>query len=272
MNITVHHDAGRRFDDLALQLEAVAAETAPLVEAVTGLTLPDTVVIRTMSPRAWLKAHRRRGARLLRAEARELRPARGLRRAAKVEHHVHCNSRRRVWPMIGAQVVDFRPGQLELVILPQAMWEAGRLTDQDVLTKVIGHELTHIAQHATDHGAMWQLQESFHRELRGVADRDYTFLVEGHAYWADRQITTKLLGHPVSLDKISPHATLRYRALAETPQRADTLKYFATAADSVEKIVTTHGLEAFNQVWHRPDLVPTRDEATTPTGWIHRFR
>ncbi|KPI22947.1 hypothetical protein OV320_0995 [Actinobacteria bacterium OV320] len=271
MNITVHHDAGRRFDDLAQRVEAVAAETAPLVEAVTGLALPDTVVIRTMSPRAWLKAHQRRSARLLRAEARELRAPRRRRRQAKVQHYTQCNSRHRLWPLIGAQVVDFRQGQFELVILPQSMYEAGRLNDQAVLTKAICHELTHVAQHATDNGAMWRLQDSYYPELRGIADRDYGFLVEGHAYWADRQITTKLLGAPVSLREISPHATHRYRALAENADRAETLEYFTRAVDSVEEIVTTHGLDAFNGVWHRPDLVPTRDEASTPIGWMQRF-
>ncbi|MGW0924946.1 zinc-dependent metalloprotease [Streptomyces sp. NPDC002755] len=272
MHITVHHDAGRRFNNLAQRVEAVAAETAPLVEAVTGLVLPDTVVIRTMSPRAWLKAHQRRSAQLLRAEARELHAPRRRKRQAKVQHYLQCNARHRAWRLIGAQVVDFHPGQIELVILPQSMHEAGRLNNPAVLTKVICHELTHVAQHATDNGAMWRLQDSYYPELRGTADRDYAFLVEGHAYWADRQITTKLLGAPVSLKDISPHATHRYKDLAENPHRAETLEYFTKAVDSVEEIVTTHGLDAFNQVWHRPDLVPTRDEASTPIGWIRRFR
>ncbi|MDQ0578307.1 zinc-dependent metalloprotease [Streptomyces rishiriensis] len=271
MNITVHHGAGGRFDDLAQRLETVAAETAPLVEVVTVLVLPDTVVIRTLSPRAWLKVHQRRSARLRRDEARGLRAPRRRRRQAKVQHYIQCNGRHRIWPLIGAQVVDFRQGQFELVILPQSVHEAGQLNDQEVLTKVVCHELTHVAQHATDDGAMWRLQDSYYPELRGIADRDYGFLVEGHAYWADRQITAKLLGAPVSLKEISPHATHRYRDLADTLQRAETLQYFTRAVDSVEEIVTTHGLDAFNGVWHRPDLVPTREEASAPVGWMQRF-
>ncbi|MET9661551.1 hypothetical protein [Streptomyces sp. NPDC006510] len=61
------------------------------------------------------------------------------------------------------------------------------------------------------------------------------FLLEGHAYWADQQITTKLLGEPVPTGGISPHATLRYRALAETHQRAKTLKYLNAAAAQIAR-------------------------------------
>ncbi|WP_178855122.1 zinc-dependent metalloprotease, partial [Streptomyces acidiscabies] len=206
-----------------------------------------------------------------RAEARELRPTRSSRRAAKVTHAADRANLRRIWPMIGAQTVAFKPGRPELVILPQALREAGFLNDQDVLTKVICHELTHVAQHATDNGAMWRLQDSFYPELRGIADRDYAFLVEGHAYWADRQITTKLLGEPVSTGEISPHATLRYRDLAEPLRRAGNLTSFTAAADTVGEIVAAHGLEAFNRVWRRSELVPTRDETKEPARWTHRF-
>ncbi|MDX3242502.1 zinc-dependent metalloprotease [Streptomyces sp. ME18-1-4] len=249
----------------------MAEQTAPLVEAVTGLALPDTVVIRTMPVRRWRAAHRRRGARLLRAEARELRPPRGSRRAAKVTHAADRTNLRRIWPLIGAQTVAFRPQRPELVILPQALREAGFLDDERVLCKVVGHEMTHLAQHAADDGEMWKRQDTFYPGLRGTADRDYAFLVEGHAYWADRQITTKLLGEPVSTGEISPHATLRYRDLAEPLRRAGDLTSFTAAADAVGEIVAAQGLEAFNRVWRCPELVPTRDEAKEPARWTHRF-
>ena len=182
------------------------------------------------------------------------------------------DSRRAVWPTIGAQVVEFRQGQPELVVLAQAVREAGRLHDEAVLCKIVAHELTHLAQWAADDGAAWRLMRTLYPAERGIADRNYSFLAEGHAYWADREVTTKLLGAPVPIGEISPHATLRYRALAETAQRAKTLAYFNKATDSVARIIDTEGLNTFNRVWTTPELVPLQAETSTPELWQRRFR
>jgi hypothetical protein len=74
--------------------------------------------------------------------------------------------------------------------------DSGQLDDISVLHKLLGHEMTHLAQYAASDGAVWAAQDSYFPAQRGIADRDYPFQVEGHAYWADRQITTKLFGHP----------------------------------------------------------------------------
>ncbi|MDV9188544.1 hypothetical protein R6L23_10000 [Streptomyces sp. SR27] len=269
--LLVHHDAGRRFDGLADRLDAVMKRTAPLVEMVTGLALPDTVVIRTMTVRKWLSAHRRNDRALLLAEDRELQPSPSDRRTAKSGAKVRRRSRRIMWPGIGAQVVDFDRGRPEMVVLPQALREAGRLDDEPVLQKIVAHEMTHLAHFALGAGSPWDLMTTRYAGLRGVGDRDFSFLVEGHAYWTDQQITTKLLGAPVPTAEISPHATLRYRALAATPQRNATLAYFTRAASAVGTIIDAQGLDVFNGVWSDPELVPLRSETDTPDLWIRRF-
>ncbi|MFJ3673576.1 hypothetical protein ACIPSE_44750 [Streptomyces sp. NPDC090106] len=48
-SVVLRHEAGPRSDGLAKELERLSAETMPAVEAVTGLNLPDPVVVRTMS-------------------------------------------------------------------------------------------------------------------------------------------------------------------------------------------------------------------------------
>ncbi|MEK8146334.1 hypothetical protein NKH18_48970 [Streptomyces sp. M10(2022)] len=179
-------------------------QTAPLVEAVTGLALPDTVVVRTTTARQWQAAHRRQDKGRLRAEGRELRPSRSSRRDAKAEVTALRKDRRIIWPTIGAEVVEDRQGRPELVILAQAMREAGRLNDEPTLHKIIAHEMTHLAQHTASNGSIWQLMHTLYPNERGIANRNYNFLVEGHAYWADQQITTKLLGAPVPTGEISP--------------------------------------------------------------------
>ncbi|MFE9687160.1 hypothetical protein [Streptomyces sp. NPDC006285] len=267
----LHHEAGRRFNALAERLETIVEPIAPLVETVTGLALPDAVVIRTMTARKWQAVHRREDKRRLRAEARELHPSRSALCAAKAQTASLRNTRRAQWPTIGAQAVEFRQGHPELVVLPQALREAGRLTDEPMLYKIVAHELTHLAQYAIDDGATWSLMDTLYPDQRGTADRDYPFLLEGHAYWADREITTKLLGAPVPTGEISPHATLRYRALAETPQRAAALEHMTAATDSVAQIIDTKGLAMFNRVWTTPELVPLKSEASAPELWRRRF-
>ncbi|MFF3487284.1 hypothetical protein ACFYXC_28970 [Streptomyces sp. NPDC002701] len=271
MKAVVEHAAGSKFDPLVERLEAAVEPIAPLVEKVTGLALPGTVVLRTMSARQWQAAHWRHSKRLARAEVRELRPSLSSVRAAKALAASLRATRRTVWPTIGAQAVEFRQGQPELAVLPQALREAGRLDDHLTLHKIIAHELTHIAQYAADGGAMWHLMDTLYSSHRGIADRDYAFLVEGHAYWADQQITTILFGEPVPTGEVSPHATLRYRALVETPQRAETLKYLNAAADSVGQIINATGLDTFNRIWTTPDLVPLKSETSTSELWQQRF-
>ncbi|MGW2652157.1 hypothetical protein ACWC1D_00620 [Streptomyces sp. NPDC001478] len=271
MRTVIHHEAGRRFDALAERLETVVEPIAPLVQAVTGLALPETVVIRTMTARKWQAAHRRQDKRQLRAETRELHPSPSGRRAAKAQTASLRNARRHIWPTIGAQVVEIRHGHPELVVLAQAIREAGRLDDEPTLYKIVAHELTHLAQYAIDDGVTWRLMNTLYADQRGIADRDYPFLLEGHAYWADQQITTNLLGTPVPTGEISPHATLRYRNLVETRQRAEDQEYFNLAADSVSQVIDNQGLDAFNQVWTTPDLVPLKSETSRPELWQRRF-
>lgn len=71
-SIVVRNQAGRRYETLAARLNAIADETLPLVEDITGLPLPDPVVIRLIRPRAWRTSHARRHKRLLSAETIEL--------------------------------------------------------------------------------------------------------------------------------------------------------------------------------------------------------
>ncbi|MEV6483347.1 hypothetical protein [Streptomyces sp. NPDC051576] len=270
--VVVRHEAGKQFDPLAERIEAVAAETLPLVEAVTALPLPDPVVIRTMTARAWRKAHRRSTKRLLLAETEELAPSTHDLRAALVTRKLRLKVLRRQWPAIGAQAVLFEPGQPELVILPEALRHGGRLDDTPFLYKTLAHEPTHLAQYAASEGRVWAAQDTLYPALRGVADRAYGLLLEGHAYWADQQITAKILGEPVRTGTDSPRTSARFRKLFTPAQRQADAELFASAVDSVAQIVETAGLDGFNRVWKSPDLVPSAEEAVGDLpAWQARF-
>jgi hypothetical protein len=56
--------------------------------------------------------------------------------------------------------------------------DSGRLDDIPVLHKLLGHEMTHLAQYAASDGAVWEAQDSYFPAQRGIADRDYPFPVE----------------------------------------------------------------------------------------------
>lgn len=269
MQCIVHQEAGSAYVALGERLEEIASETAPLVTAVTGLPLPDPIVIRTMTVRDWNAAHRRSSKRRLITEALEL--GTPFRTKARMRRLARLVGMRLLWPTTAGESVAFEPGHPEVVIVPEALQHAGRLDDDLVLCKVIAHEMTHLAQYAASGGEMWAAQESFFPDRRGTAERHYHFLVEGHAYWADRQITTKLVGEPVSTDEPSPDASDRYLGLFKSPARMSVVELQRRATDSVAQIIDAEGLDAFNQVWLNPDLVPLKSETVTPELWRRRF-
>jgi hypothetical protein len=275
VQLVVHHEAGPAFAPLAGQLRTIAETVAPLVEAATGLQLPDLVVIRTMTAKRWLTAHRRSGKRRLRSEVKELRGRVTVeeRAAARAQRVRNQTGRRSMWPQIGAQAVEFTPGRPELVILPEALQHGGRLDDLPVLHKVVAHELTHLAQYTAGAGATWAAQDTFFPGSRGVAGRDYTLLVEGHAYRADRIVTGQLFGRPVETTEISPAASPVYRRLVSPERRAETAVAVDRTVTAVSTVIDGVGLAAFNGVWITPDLVPMRHETETDRidAWRARF-
>ncbi|MFD8897549.1 zinc-dependent metalloprotease [Streptomyces ardesiacus] len=269
MQYIVHQEAGSAYAALGERLERIAAEAAPLVTAVTGLPLPDSIVIRTMTVRDWKRAHRRSSKQRLVTEALQLGAA--SRTKARMRRRASLVGMRMLWPTMLGQAVAFEPGHPELVIVPEALQHAGRLDDNPVLYKLLGHEMTHLAQDAVSGGAVWAAQDSYFPDLRGTADRDYHFLLEGHAYWADRQITAKTFGEPVSTDEPSPHASARYLKLFTSPLRTPVVDLQRRATDSVAQIIDAEGLDVFNRVWTTPDLVPLKSETSTPELWRRRF-
>ncbi|MFF4859956.1 hypothetical protein ACFY2N_34320 [Streptomyces rubiginosohelvolus] len=269
MDIRIVHKAGKEFDELAERIGVLVEQAAPLVEEVTNLRLPESVVIRTMTWRKWHRSVSRRFRRELGAETGELRPSITAIVRAQLGVKAGLAALRTEWVGIGAETIDFR-GQPEILVLPQALREAGRLNDDQSLLKVVAHELTHVAQRHHAPNAARLVQTRFPDE-RGVTDRDYSFLFEGHAYWADSQVTTKLLGAPVPIAEISPHSTLRYRAMAERPERAAALRHVETARDSVSAAISVLGLDRFNDVWRDRDLVPLKSETSTPDAWSQRL-
>ncbi len=166
-----------------------------------------------------------------------------------------------------------QPGQPEVLILPQALEHAARTRWHALLFELLAHEQTRLAQYAASEGEVREAQEtSFFPDLRGVTGRAYGFLLQGHACWADRQITARLFGEPVPSEQVTARATARYRDLFATPQYQGAVEQARQAGDSVARIIAAEGLAHFNQVWKNPDLAPTIEETTSDlTAWQKRF-
>ncbi|MET9566797.1 zinc-dependent metalloprotease [Streptomyces tauricus] len=271
MQPVVRQNAGPEFDELADRLSAIADVTGPLIETVTGLRLPDSAVIHLMTFDNWKKAHELRSEQRLSDEAAQFDI--GVMGKLKAQHHrgLQLAVRFKFWPMMAGEAVDFVPGDPELVIVPEALRHAGRLHDDPALHKLVAHEGTHLAQYAANGGGIWHDQESFFRQERGVADRIYAFLVEGHAYWADAQITTKIFGAPVTTDEASPDASETWRKLASSPLPQKTKANLLRSTEAVAQLIDDVGVDVFNQVWIQPDLLPTAADCEQPETWRRRF-
>ncbi|MFE6484938.1 hypothetical protein ACFVGN_18645 [Streptomyces sp. NPDC057757] len=271
MKITVRHEADRTFDSLVPRLEAIAAATAPLVDAVTGLALPDDVVIRTMTVDNWVRAHQKRFGQQLHEEVQQLGVPRRSTLLPQIKRKAAITGMRTLWPLMMGQAVDFTAEHPEVVILPEALKHAGELDNAPLLHKLVAHETTHLAQYAASDGEVWAMQETAFPKRWGTADRAYGALMEGHAYWADREITTKIFGEPVATGEISPLASEQYRKLIARPAIKRVNGAFLQGTAEVTQIIDELGLYAFNCVWTRPDLVPLKPEIGNPGLWPRRF-
>ncbi|MFE7133840.1 zinc-dependent metalloprotease [Streptomyces sp. NPDC057638] len=271
--IDIRLTAGRAHRDFGERLRAVAEETVPVVEAVTQLPLPDPVVIRTLTPRRWLRDHKRSTKRRLTLEMTELglsavRPHLGSARASVLGGVAFLRTH---WVAIGGQAVEYAPDRPEVVICPEALRHCGRLDDLSMLYKIVAHEVTHLAQYAASGGAVWRAQSTHFPALRGTTDLDYHWLLEGHAYAMDQRITAKILGAPVRTDTTSPRASARHREVVTEDTHRAQLRHLDQAADGVEGAIDRLGLDTFNRIWTSPDLIPLEQETGMPEQWWGRW-
>ncbi|MDX3024959.1 hypothetical protein [Streptomyces acidiscabies] len=269
MTFEIRNETSSRHDALAVRLTAIAEKTLPLVEDITALPLPSLVTVRLVSLRAWQKEHWRHGRRRARSEATDLRVSFPEIKAAALARKTERARFREAWFMYGARTIDLRKGHgHEIVLMPEALREGGRLHDDRFLHRMVAHEATHLAQYKAAGADLWTNLLTFFPQARGIADRDYATLVEGHAYWADAKIIDKLLGKPETPDhNISPHASPRYRALRNNPAyqpRTDAMHTVSTVIDAL-------GTDRFNTVWSDLGLVPTHDEVLSPADWRARL-
>ncbi|MFE6977148.1 hypothetical protein [Streptomyces sp. NPDC057682] len=267
--IKVLNNSGRKLNGFAKNIELLADQIAPLVEDISRLKLPDTVVIRLMTPQAWRRARSRHDMRRMMAEASKLKPSTDSMRTATLTAKAARIDRRKTWAAVGGEFVDFTNGA-EIVILPAALQEMGLLGSNESHSMVLAHELAHGAQHHVDAGMTWaQMKTHFPRE-RGTCDRSYGFLLEGHAHWVAHAITARLHGQSTTV-KPGEGATSRHQSIHDSAEQQGYRRFHDRALQCVSKVIEDNGVEQFNRVWNAPELVPLVSESSNTEDWPQRL-
>jgi len=265
-------DETRRNADLRDQLLKVLGTVAPHVEETTGLPLPTGVRYRLLTPKAWREEYRLDLRRVLARDIADLeltqeeidRTRTGLKIAGLFPVLV--------WPLMLANTHRAGDGRRETIIAPKAWRHAGLLADEPALHQVIAHELVHHLQAEARSGEVWKTFFPGKRGIGEVPRRSPSFVLEGHATWADRQITTHLFGTPA--DHRQTRKSWRYRLHNSLPgihRLGPSREAYEQGAVLIARAVEAHGTHVVNRVWKDVSLLPDAEEMADPDVWVRHL-
>ncbi|MEE1807639.1 hypothetical protein [Streptomyces sp. BE133] len=253
------------------RIDRILTEVVPLVHPTTELELPPLVIYRIVSPQTWQSeqlAQMNQAFTALRARQPWWRKPAVVRREAAAR-----SAFRRTAPLLRDLVMGATlcgPDLLSQTILtPEGLLHSGVSTDEKFLTQVVAHELVHHAQNrASRHGARWAESRS---APPGPA---VSVLEEGHARWADRQMTRKLFGTAVDAD--TARRSDHYLRVAGDPRVADMYAArqipYTVGCKLVEAAAQGVGIQRLNQVWQNGLLLPNQREMSEPELWATRLK
>ncbi|MFJ6901508.1 hypothetical protein [Streptomyces hokutonensis] len=127
----------------------------------------------------------------------------------------------------------------------------GSLVDEAALHQLLIHELV---------------------QKRGITTPGVTTVLEGHAAWADHQVTTRLLGAPA--DHRAAPKSLRYRlqnALPGIRRLGPSRAAYEQGCRLITEAVTEGSTDLVNQVLKDVTYLPTEAQIADPASWIHRI-
>ena len=265
-------DETRRNADLRDRILGILDTVAPHVAETTGLPLPAEVRYRLLTPKAWREEHRKNYDRVLARDITdlELTPAEidGTRAELKVAGIFPIL----VWPLMLANTHRAADGQRETIIAPKTWRHAGLLANEPALYQVVAHELVHHLQAEARRGVIWK---TFFPDKRGMGDiprSSFTFVLEGHADWTDRQVTTRLFGTPA--DHRQAPKSWRYRLHNGLPgirHLGPSREAYEQGAVLIAHAVDAHGTHGVNRIWKDVSLLPTTEEIADPGVWARRL-
>ncbi|MEX3100913.1 MULTISPECIES: zinc-dependent metalloprotease [unclassified Streptomyces] len=263
-------DETRRHPGLAEQISAILHTVAPLVTQTTGLAVPPAVRFRLLTPKEWRAAYRYNGGRILTRDIADLemtpKEITQIRRALKISGILPVL----LWPLIAGVTMEAADGQVETVMVPRTLQHVGYDTNAQCLTQIVAHELVHQAQLAARAG-VWE--ETLFAGRRGRDPQAGPTVVEGHACWADRDITTRLYGAPVdAAQHARPSRRFRlHKAITDITRLSRLNAHYAQGLRLITQAVGLCGITVVNQVWTDASLLPTAEEITDPETWARRL-
>lgn len=270
MQCVIRYESGWRYRSVRERVEETAREVGPVVEQVTGLSLPPRPVLRLVTIAAYGAESLRHAQR--RAE-QDLHDS-DLQGVDTASLHRWLAAQRRLsgvhWVASRAETVISPAGLPEVLLPPGGARRAGALGE--LLYETLAHELTHLAQWQASQrgdGQLFRLRGTGVPAAHGVADLALAAVMEGHAHWVQNQVTAKLLGHPPRRDR----TTWLYRHLrTKTAPVTAGMKQAATRGEEFVARVhhVTGGTAVLDRIWRTPTLAPTCQEITEPDAWLSR--
>ena len=264
-------DETHRHPELSEQLTAILHTVAPIVQETTGLALPAQVRFRLMTPKRWRICVHQNHERLLARDIADLemspKEISQMRRALKIAGPAVL---RLTWPLMAAVTMEAADGRLDTVLAPSTLHHGGLLADERYLTRMTAHELVHHAQLTARGPLVW---ETLFHERRGLTRHGGMTVLEGHAVWADRQVTTHLYGAPVDHTQ-DARRSWRYRLHAAVPgisKLGPRRAHYEQGVRLITEAVDLHGTDVVNRVWTDAALLPTTEEISDPGTWTRRL-
>ncbi|MFD7663514.1 hypothetical protein [Streptomyces sp. NPDC059788] len=259
----VRQEAGPDHDALGTRIAAHAEIAAPLVEEVTGLRLPRRPLIRIVTDQDLLASDREYSTGMLHRLRGE---AYGFQLIDETEFSAALTTLDQgAHDLIAKHNIAFacedarmRP---QVLVIASSVVYAGHGSEQ--LLRTVAHELTHLAQYRASKGRAFDFSNTpygYGQRPPGAAQPiacATSFLLEGHATWADRQVTTKLLGQPVGW--------------ADNARPPQTPCAYEDGCAFVEAAIAALGVTTFNTVW--PSLLhlcPNMTETEDVSAWMRR--
>ncbi|MFD9190387.1 zinc-dependent metalloprotease [Streptomyces phaeochromogenes] len=265
-------DETRRNAGLRDQILEVLGTVAPHVAETTNLPLPAEVRYRLLTPKAWREEYRQNFRRVLARDIADLKLAQEeidrTRTGLKIAGLVPVL----VWPLMLANTHRARDGRRETIIAPKAWRHAGLLADEPALYQVVAHELVHQLQAEARSGEVWKTFFPDKRGMGQIPRRSSSFVLEGHATWADRQVTGHLFGAPA--DHRRAPKSWRYRLHNSLPgirRLGPSREAYEQGAVLIERVVEAHGTHVLNRVWKDVSLLPGGEEMADPDVWVRRL-
>lgn len=280
--IDVINRAGRAGNQIGAEVNAAAYEVAPLVELFSGLTLPDRVTVRLVTPRGLRKANvelfrqsfdaiQRRHSDIPRATVWAFKT---------LVTEMIWVMMPLVWRGIGGQhAPDYQGASSTVLITPRAL-NLSAWTPRG-LRMILAHELTHAAQHHADPyrtiDAVAQVLATDKVREHKHEWADSSAVVEGHASWVHHRVMHHMYGTEMR-DRGAAHDgpgawsyRLTHRLADHMPIMAHKMDDYDTGEKFIKAVYDVGGFDLVNRLWNGVAYLPTEAEIAEPKAWIARM-